>query len=72
MNKREFRSINTGKLYKSSDEYWLIKCPVCGKTLMWNSYSDKEVGSRYNYNCISFDLKIEYCRKCDDYYVHII
>lgn len=69
---RKFTSVNTGGIYESSDEYWLIKCPVCGNILLWNSYSDKEVGNRDGNKCTYFDLKIEYCEKCDDFYVHII
>lgn len=72
MNKREFRSINTGKLYKSTNEYWMKYCPVCQIKLLWNSYSDKEVSNYEEDQCISFDLKIQYCPVCDDYYVHII
>lgn len=70
MNKREFRSINTGKLYKSRDKYWLELCPICKTKLLWNSYSDKM--KKIKDECISFDLKIEYCHICNDYYVHII
>lgn len=67
---REFRSINTGKLYQSTTEYWLRKCPVCGLELFWNSY-ELEVGKN-GFIDIGFDLKVEHCQYCDDYYVHII
>lgn len=69
---REFRSQNTGKLHTSDDEYWLKECPVCKSELCWNSYSDKEVSNNNSDKCFSFDLKIQYCDKCDDYYVLII
>ena len=61
---REFRSQNTGKLHIANN-YWLEFCPVCSKQLYWNSY-ELEVGN------ISFDFKVEYCEKCDDYYIHIL
>lgn len=71
MKKRYFRSQNTGNLHESSNEYWLCKCPICEKTLYRNSYSDHEV-VRINSNDVGFDLKIEYCFECNDYYVLII
>lgn len=69
---RKFTSVNTGKIFKSKDEYWLIDCPICGHKLLWNSYSDKYVSSRDNSREISFDIKIEYCEICDDFYIYIL
>lgn len=74
--KRYFRSQNTGKLHESIDEYWLNICPICQTKLFWNTYSDKEVcghGRDTVYqDGIYFDLKIEHCTKCNDWYVLIM
>ena len=72
MVSRKFTSVNTGKIFESIDDYWLIDCPICGHKLLWNSYSDKYVSGNDNSIEISFDLKIEHCEKCNDFYVHII
>jgi hypothetical protein len=71
INMREFVSQNTGKKHTVMYEYWLKSCPVCKTDLFWNSYSDKEVSNKNMSKCISFDIKIQYCEKCDDYYVCI-
>jgi hypothetical protein len=68
----EYRSINTGKLYKSKEtEHFLNKCPVCKSELLWNSYKDLQVSSMDDNDCMSCDIKIEYCNKCCDWYIYI-
>ena len=69
---REFVSQKKGNRYSTTkNKYWLESCPVCNSELLWNGYNDKEVSSLVMKKSISFDIKIEYCEKCDDYYVCI-